>query len=943
MAHGSLGSIVGHIRRLLDPTQIDGQSDGCLLDRFASQRDEAAFAALVRRHGPMVLSLCRRLVHDSHAAEDAFQATFLVLVRKTPAIRKRDSVGSWLYGVAYRLALRARTAARRRQAGLKEVEDMPAPESRDTGDLRPVLDEEINRLPEKYRSPVVLCYLEGKTAEEAAGELGWPKGTVFTRLSHARKRLRERLERRGVGLVSAATALAERAPAAPLTPALLGTTVQAALTFADGQAGGALSSSAVVLAEGGLRAMRLAPWKVAAVLLLALGALGAGAAALVHPTERPPTLAAVADQPEATPPDKRAAPPNEAAPLPDESAVALRELAPSRRLGPREHFDHAGLSTFAIAGECRNTLVSVAGNTVRVWDANSGQLNCEFDPKIGRIGSLLLDGMDGNAYTMVAASRTKPTIVVWPVPDRGASPQKPAKEYGAGEEGVAVLRATGDGLAAGAVAHNGKAVIRLWGTPWVWSALHPGAVKLRRTFEGHTGTIAALSSHGDWLASAAEDGTVRLWQLSTGKELRKWPHAAVADLAFSPQGRFLAVAADRSIRVLEMPEGKEVLQINGPGGRVTSLGFTKDCATLAAADDGQTLIKWKLARQRTDGTWSNDPEKTDDLRPRLKAEEIGRIAGGGRQLVINAYGELFATACAGRLRRWQPTDKLAEVIPDRGEYQTGVTALAFTADGKALVTQAGGITHWDLATGRPLRRWQPAAGFLTFTPDSRHLVRRGDGQTIRLVDLASGQEVQKFSGTSVVFAPGGKHMLVRGESPARIYEAATGNEVASLPGIGERCALSPDGRFVAQQGMAIMVPEGPNAHLKDPGYRFWVSLLDRKGQEVWRRDGGPSVGLMFSPDGRTLAAGPALLEVETGKVRAETGANVPHLAFSPDGRLLAAAGDNTVHVFSTATGKERFRLTGHEAEITCLAFSPDGRMLASGSQDTSVLLWNLGK
>lgn len=174
----------------------DAWSDGQLLDIFVQWHEEAAFAALVRRHGPMVLSVCRRVLRQAQDAEDAFQATFLVLAKNAHRLREPNLLASWLYGVAYRTALHARQRAAQRSAREKEAASMPQPESNPevgSQELRQLLDEELSRLPEKYRAALVLCYLEGKTNEEAARLLGWPSGSMSHRLARGRELLRERL------------------------------------------------------------------------------------------------------------------------------------------------------------------------------------------------------------------------------------------------------------------------------------------------------------------------------------------------------------------------------------------------------------------------------------------------------------------------------------------------------------------------------------------------------------------------------------------------------------------------------------------------------------------------------------------------------------------------------------------------------------------------------
>src|SRR5262245_14844707 len=203
MANGQLRTVLRFLRRVTDPAAAAQLSDGQLLRRFIDGRDEAAFAALVQRHGPLVLSVCRRVLPSAEDAEDAFQATFLVLVRRARSIVRQEAVSSWLHGVARRIAVRARSDMIRRRAREHQVPPPPPPDSLHeiiSHDLREMLDEEVLRLPARCREPFVLCYLEGKTNEEAAHLLGCPRGTVQSRLAKARELLRVRLARRGLTL-----------------------------------------------------------------------------------------------------------------------------------------------------------------------------------------------------------------------------------------------------------------------------------------------------------------------------------------------------------------------------------------------------------------------------------------------------------------------------------------------------------------------------------------------------------------------------------------------------------------------------------------------------------------------------------------------------------------------------------------------------------------------
>ncbi len=280
MARWPILKLIEHLRHSAAKSTTEQMSDVRLIQRFAADRDEAAFEVLVQRYGPMVFGVCLRVLGDAHDAEDAFQATFLVLAKKARSLARQELVGNWLWGVAYRTAKRAqadlaRWHARERQVRMAMEAD-PVEEVM-YRELRSVLDEEIKRLPTKYRQPFVLCYLEGKTNEEAARKLGCPTGTVFTRLAQARELLRSRLTRRGVKLSSATLAAAlTREVTASVPMGLVCSTVKAAALFAAGNiaVAGVISTRAVTLAEGGLRAMFISKIKVATAVVLTTVTLG---------------------------------------------------------------------------------------------------------------------------------------------------------------------------------------------------------------------------------------------------------------------------------------------------------------------------------------------------------------------------------------------------------------------------------------------------------------------------------------------------------------------------------------------------------------------------------------------------------------------------------------------------------------------------------------------
>jgi RNA polymerase sigma factor (sigma-70 family) len=287
MPSGNPGVVLREFQRLFGRGTAAGMAEGQLLDRFVAERDGVAFEALLARHGPMVWGVCRRMLRDPREVEDAFQATFLVLVRKAGSIRDRELLGNWLYGVAYRVALRARANLARRRTEPADALDNVAEEvaGADDAELRSVLDDELGRLPEKYRAPIVLCYLEGQTHEEAALRLRWPVGTVRGRMARARELLRSRLARRGfVPGTAALIAALERDAQAKVPEALIASTVRTVLETAAGRAfaAGLVSASATALADGVLRTMGMMKLKIAAVGLLAAGVVAAGAVAAVQ-------------------------------------------------------------------------------------------------------------------------------------------------------------------------------------------------------------------------------------------------------------------------------------------------------------------------------------------------------------------------------------------------------------------------------------------------------------------------------------------------------------------------------------------------------------------------------------------------------------------------------------------------------------------------------------
>jgi RNA polymerase sigma factor (sigma-70 family) len=301
MANAQLEKVVRYVRMVAQPHDAP-LTDAHLLECFVTRREEAAFAALVRRHGPMVLGVCRRVLDHSHDADDAFQATFLVLVRKAASVTPRESVGNWLYGVAYRTALKARTLAAKRRHREQHIPARTAPSPADDlicRELRAVLDRELSRLPDKYRAPLVLCDLEGKTRKEVARQLCLNEGTLSSRLATARKLLARPLARRGLLLSSAVPGaiFSPHAASAAVPALLLQSTIDAASIMAANPATAAalLPPKVAALTQGVLTSMFVNKLQTAAVVVLTFAVLGLGAGMYLNQAN--------ADKPAAKPAD----------------------------------------------------------------------------------------------------------------------------------------------------------------------------------------------------------------------------------------------------------------------------------------------------------------------------------------------------------------------------------------------------------------------------------------------------------------------------------------------------------------------------------------------------------------------------------------------------------------------------------------------------------------
>jgi RNA polymerase sigma factor (sigma-70 family) len=293
MATAHLSSFLRQLTRGAAAEALAERSDRHLVERCLSRWDEAVFVALLRRHGPMVYRVCWRVLTQPQDAEDAFQATFLLLIQRLHTLRKHDSLASWLHGVAHRVALKARAQAarRRRHERRVTVARVAPPEDAAWAELRAVLDRELARLPERWRLPLILCYLEGRTQDEAASQLGWSRTTFQRRLAEAQSALGRRLTRRGVVWPAALSAvlLSDCVTPAALPPGLVGATVEAAASVAAGRAATAVVSAHVVaLMKAGAGAAAVwTKFKLVTAVVVGVSVIGVGAGALPVPEPHP--------------------------------------------------------------------------------------------------------------------------------------------------------------------------------------------------------------------------------------------------------------------------------------------------------------------------------------------------------------------------------------------------------------------------------------------------------------------------------------------------------------------------------------------------------------------------------------------------------------------------------------------------------------------------------
>jgi RNA polymerase sigma factor (sigma-70 family) len=967
MPIGQLNHVLRDLRGAALLREPHGLTDAQLLEAFLTRRDEAAFAALVRRHGPMVFGVSRRVLGHAQDAEDAFQATFLLLARKAASILRREFVGGWLYRVAYRTALEARAARAKRQARETSVQQLPECEAAHTEaghDLRPLLDRELSELPEKYRLAIVLCDLEGHSRKEASRQLRLAEGTLSSRLATGRRLLAGRLTRRGVALSTAtlAAALAQDAASAGVPHLLAAFTVRTATGLAAGGAA-AVPARVASLMNGVAKGLLLARLKVARALLLAcLAAAGASLFAYesvaAKPAEAGQTAGSEPAAPEVTRP-KTGGPARTdrlGDPLPP-GAVA--------RVGTTRLQGNDRVYTAAFSPDGKLLATGHSSSRARLWEAKSGRLLLELPlavPSLPNYGpsSVTSLAFSPDGKRLAFRGYWSPSVCLWDV-----TAGKPLHTFEAWAEGwenqsfVAegpTLAFTPDGRTLVVGARDGGA--RLWDV-----ATGQEQPRLGGTDKGALGM--GLSADGRTLLTADHDGKTHLWDLGTRKHLRSFDTAAERQHTYrlAPDGRtFAYTTADGALVMRDTADGTERHRLAADP-KALGLAYAPDGRTILSAGSDGVVTAWDV---RTG-------EKRRATECRLAGPDPAPHPSGPHAAWFSPDGRAVAWAVGGTVRLWDLTS--GAEAPRLEGHRGAVWWVGFTPDGGSLLTTSlsGDVGCWDAATGaarRPIRPWldwdprtrlsadrrravsvtgdprpttkpdprygrvslwdpladRPPRGLEGQTGPAYHAALTLDGRsvvathydgTIGVYDAATRKLTRTIKAKEYLYHPtfapdGATFATLASDSVLRLWDFATGRVVRTFPSPPVACCLafSPDGRLIATGHEAHMEPaRGGGMARTGPG--DWLYLWD-------------------------TAGGKELQRIRTEQRR------VVAVEFSPDGRLIATGGgDGTVRLWEAVSGLERRRLAGHAAAVNAVAFAPDGRRLASGSDDGTALVWEV--
>jgi RNA polymerase sigma factor (sigma-70 family) len=848
-------------------------------------------------------------------AEDAFQATFLALLRRPSSVRKPASLACWLHGTAYRIAHRVREQAERRR-----ISELDAPLARGVDphheaacrELGRIVEEEVHALPERLRAVLLPCYWEGLTNEETARRLGWPCGTVKTRLAQARQRLHDRLIRRGVALpVGVATVLlAPGAGEATLPPMLASSAIRAL--------GGGTMSPRVAALAAGLRQGVAAKMKLA-MLVLTLGVVAAGFGA---------QTAGKKEAPNASRQSAKVVPPAhvdlQGDPLPDHAVARLGTV----------RFRASGLVlACAYSPDGKTLAAGSADHTVTLFDATTGT-------PIRRLQGYQQD-ITSLAYApdsrTLAAGGSHSNISIY-----DTASGKLLRQFAIPAGPVWSLTYTPDGKGLISAGHDSPMI--LW---------DPATGKESRRFispQKESIRCVVLSPDGRTIASAGE--TIRLWETATGKMIRRLEGQKnpIRALAFSPDGKLLASGRgeDDSVWLWETATGEVRHRFPDDSTErkkirdsvVRSLAFSPDGKTLVAGGGNYSLRFWDVATGR-------------NLREILGRKSItysGYHDGGIQCVAFSRDGKRLVLGRDNQLTLLDVPS--GEEVLSSQAHRGGVRRLFFSPDGKRLVTTSDDpsrrVLEWDAITGqliRPIPGKVLWAHVVSISSDRRILAATEHGTALHLWDTMTGAEIRQIplplkrnsdSPGEILFSPDGKLLAVSEASGEAVwlFDAFTSKQVCVVEGMGSPAHVfslrfSEDSRLLtAVANSTIHVAEVPSG-------RELLRITLPKGR---------TTAVAVSPDGRTVATPLSelfkdgrmtLWEAATGRERLVfpcSPSQINCVRFSPDGLLLAAGGwDRAVYVWDTVTGKQLARLEGHQGYVEWLEFSPDSRRIAAVS------------
>ena len=941
MADSPLTVLLRRIRKMMAPHQLQTQSNSQLLQAFCTNQDQQAFAALVHGHGPMVWRICQTVLRQTEDAEDAFQATFLVLARRASSIRKAESLPSWLHGVAYHIAVSARRSTVRRKTREAEVQpitsDDPAAEA-SWREVQAILHEEVDRLPDKYRAPFVLCFLEGRSRAEVALALGLNEGTVWSRLAKARQRLQARLARRGISLsaVLAAAAIADGEAPAAVASQLAERAVESALEYAAGKsmATGLASSKVIGLANGRIASMFLTKIKLTlAVIIASAGLTSAGLFAHQGLASRAPEEVRAIEQQKGP---QQANPPNLAeqkvAPVQDGNGDRLPAGAMSR-LG-LDRFRRDGVSViFAEFSAGGNLAFSANGNDlfaagwtdgmIHAWDAKTGKEKQKFrvlenqpimkgSRAISPDGTLVATAVDQNVtiwnlalakqIRQIKLSARRPNSEVVFTPDSKSI----AILGGANENYVVNFWEISSG--------KGTQVSLRMPPPTPPAPGAPPGPLGRRDRQGGllpTGLFQLdFSPDGKVIVCNRLNGSTSFWD-SKGAPLRNYPTDA-QQCAFAPDGKTLLVGKRSGVSLWDLIEGKQKVVLPGIQNQ-QAIAFSPDGKIVAAASL-RSVVLWDTATAKQLHNIGDLGRTSNNTIHVLRfAPDSKTLAGAGGDAVIRVWD-----VAAGKERD-----------PEVG-HRRPITDIAFAPDGKSLATVGNTDSYirlWQADTGKALQVFMGDVG-------NRRPRFSTDGRTL-LAQVPSAD---------------------RSALTTKSWDRATGKVVAQPKTMNEPengWLLSPNGRLRASFG------DAEYSEVREVSSGKLVATLGSQDEFLWL------YSIAFSPDSQQLAAacqlsrGAAFVVViwdaQTGKeVRRIRTAMMPigtqrpaypsvALAYSPDGKMLAtgAQANGGIQLWDVTTGKEIGRFEDYDTEVTALAFDATGHRLASGLANGTALIWNV--